>query len=261
MPAISGTCRPGPPLHPEGAGQLGPERRLEHLAGRPGVPVQVGVGERRPLAVGPLDEVGDQHVPVQQRVPGPRRCGAGTPRRPPPTSSTGAVPTADGSSPAAASSARFLSTHAMLCEPRCTSIASRSSQPIASRTAWSPASMTAPCTRGSSDTAYSTLADFGTLNVASNPGTRCGCGRIVVPFGDSPPAARRHPRQHRPQIVGADLAVEAEPGRSPTDPLPRRLAGARVVGVERLGDPRQLVGLLADPQLGQRRARGEHERG
>ena len=62
----------GPPLHPQRRGQLVAEHGLEHLPGGPGVAIQVGVYERRPPAVGAFGQVGDQDVPVQQRVTGPR---------------------------------------------------------------------------------------------------------------------------------------------------------------------------------------------
>jgi hypothetical protein len=58
----------GPPLQTERGGELFTEHRLEHLTRCTGMPIQVGVGERRPLAIGALDEVCDQAVPVQQWV-------------------------------------------------------------------------------------------------------------------------------------------------------------------------------------------------
>ena len=152
-------------------------------------------------------------------------------------------------------SSAWAASHAWLCEPRRTRIASRSNQPSAARIAASPASITAPCTRGSSDTAYSTDADFGALNVRSNPGTRRGCGRGLLPVRRQPTPPGRQPGQHRPQIIGVDLAVEAEPPGAAADPHAARLAGAGVVVVEGLGDPRQLVGLLTDAELGDRQHR------
>lgn len=112
------------------------------------------------------------------------------------------------------------------------------------RTAASPTPTIAPCTRGSSDTAYNTLRDFGALNVRSNPGTRRGCGRISVPFGANPPVAGAIP---------ASTARRSSPSTSPTRPrrsapTPAHTPGAVVV-VQRLRHPGQLVRLLANPEL------------
>ena len=69
---------------------------------------------------------------------------------------------------------------------------------------------------------------------------------------------RRRPRvdaaENLPQIVVGDLAVETEPGGARTRPLPGRLAAARVVVLDALGDRRQVVVLLASAEL----ADGEH---
>ena len=68
MPAISGTCRRAA-TRPRACGSARPGTPLEHLTGGLGVPVQVGVHDGGPAAVAALDHVGDQDVPVQQRVP------------------------------------------------------------------------------------------------------------------------------------------------------------------------------------------------
>ena len=50
------------------------------------------------------------------------------------------------------------------------------------------------------------------------------------------------------EVVGVDGVGEAELGRATADPDAGGLAGARVVVVERLGNARQLVRLLADTE-------------
>ena len=65
-----------------------------------------------------------------------------------------------------------------------------------------------------------------------------------------PAGAGTEPGEHGSQIVGVDLAVEAERLGAAADPLAVRLAGTGVVVVERLGDTGQVVGLLADAELG-----------
>ena len=82
MPAISGTCRPGRHSTPRRRVSSSRNDGLEHLAGGAGVPVDLGMHERGPPPVGALDEVGDEDVPVQQRVTRPARCDAGTTPRP-----------------------------------------------------------------------------------------------------------------------------------------------------------------------------------
>ena len=66
-----------------------------------------------------------------------------------------------------------------------------------------------PLHPGSSDTAYSTLADLGILNVASNPGTRLFRGLTVVPFGDRPPD---------PGAIPASTARRSAAATSPSRP-------------------------------------------
>jgi hypothetical protein len=54
-----------PPRRPQQRGHLRSHRCLEDLASGPGVPVQLGVHESRPAPVDTLDQVRQQHVPVQ----------------------------------------------------------------------------------------------------------------------------------------------------------------------------------------------------
>ena len=107
--------------------------------------------------------------------------------------------------------------------PRLARIASRSSQATASRTAVSPASMIAPWTRGSSETAYSTLADFGSLNVRSNPGTRRAEVRSCVAVRVKTTGAGGESGEHGAQIVAV---VRRRSGRVVR--LPRRAIGRRI---------------------------------
>jgi hypothetical protein len=65
-----GDVAPGPPCDAEPGGELASQGGLEHLASGADGAVQVGVDEGRPAAVGAGGEVGDQGVPVQQRVAG-----------------------------------------------------------------------------------------------------------------------------------------------------------------------------------------------
>jgi hypothetical protein len=51
------------------------------------------------------------------------------------------------------------------------------------------------------------------------------------------------------QIISVDLAGEPEARRGAADPLAVRFTGTGVVIVQRLGDTRQLVGLLTDTKL------------
>jgi hypothetical protein len=70
------------------------------------------------------------------------------------------------------------------------------------------------------------------------------------PVGSEPTRARRESGEHRPQIIGVDLARKPESFRSRAEPAARGFARTGVVVVEGLGDARELVGLLADAKLG-----------
>ena len=65
-----------------------------------------------------------------------------------------------------------------------------------------------------------------------------------------PASAGAEPGEHGAQIVRVDLTVEVETGGAAADPLAVRFSGAGVVVAERLGDAGQVVGLLADAELG-----------
>ena len=58
--------------------------------------------------------------------------------------------------------------------------------------------------------------------------------------------------EHGAQIVGSYVAGQVESCRSPAEPLADRFAGAGVVVIEGLGDPGEVVGLLADSEFGDR---------
>ena len=58
--------------------------------------------------------------------------------------------------------------------------------------------------------------------------------------------------EHGAQIVGSYVAGQVESCGSPAEPLADGFAGAGVVVVEGLGDPGQVVGLLADTEFGDR---------
>ena len=58
--------------------------------------------------------------------------------------------------------------------------------------------------------------------------------------------------EHSAEVFAGDVAGESETGGGPADPLAVGFARAGVVGVERLGDTRELVRLLADTELGDR---------
>jgi hypothetical protein len=62
-----------PPFHPQRRRQLVAELGLEHLAGGSGVAVEVLPVQGAPPPIGSLRHVGHQHMPVQERIPGPRR--------------------------------------------------------------------------------------------------------------------------------------------------------------------------------------------
>ena len=62
----------------------------------------------------------------------------------------------------------------------------------------------------------------------------------------------RSPGEHGTQVVGIDLAVEAEAGGADAEPLAVSFAGAGVVVVERLRDTGELIRLLAHAELGDR---------
>ena len=78
--------------------------------------------------------------------------------------------------------------------------------------------------------------------------TRMGADRFAV--RGEPAGAGSDPGEHGAQVIGVDVAGQAEAFRSDPSPPARRLARAGVVVVQRLGDPRQLVRLLTDPELG-----------
>ena len=58
------------PLDTERRGEFGSEGGLEDLASSLGIAEEVGVDDGRPLAVAALGHVGDEAVPVQERVAG-----------------------------------------------------------------------------------------------------------------------------------------------------------------------------------------------
>jgi hypothetical protein len=65
-----------------------------------------------------------------------------------------------------------------------------------------------------------------------------------------PTGAGCHPGEDRPQVIGGDIAGEAEGFRADAGPSAGGFARARVVVVQRLGDTGELVGLLADAEFG-----------
>jgi hypothetical protein len=64
--------------------------------------------------------------------------------------------------------------------------------------------------------------------------------------------ARSQPGQDGAHIIRLYVAVKSEPPGTTTDPHAMGFAGAGVVVVQRLGDPRELVGLLTEAELGDR---------
>ena len=58
------------PVDTEAGGEFAAGDGLEDLAGGLGGAVDLRVSERRPASVVAFDEVGDEHMPVQQRVTG-----------------------------------------------------------------------------------------------------------------------------------------------------------------------------------------------
>ena len=228
MPAISGTCVPGSPLDTQPGGQLVSEHSLEHLTGGTDVPVEVGVRERRPLAV----------VPSTRFATSTCQCNNGSPARDVRCRNDAATTPEVGSRRSGRGLARRAG-RGLRATPGCaTRAAPGSLHAPASRSprASPPRRLRsrAPCTRGSSDTAYSTLADLGALNVRSKPGTRRGCGRHLSPFGVSPPVPGRSPASTARRSSGSTGAVQTEAGGTAADPHAVRLTGAGVVVVERL---------------------------
>ena len=78
--------------------------------------------------------------------------------------------------------------------------------------------------------------------------TRMGADRFAV--RGEPAGAGSDPGEHGAQVVGVDVTGQPEPFRADASPPARRLTRAGVVVVQRLGDTRKLVRLLADPELG-----------
>ena len=64
--------------------------------------------------------------------------------------------------------------------------------------------------------------------------------------------------KHGTQVIRSHLPDEAEVGGRTAKPLAVRFACAGVVVVERLGDTRELVGLLADTELCDRQHRPDN---
>jgi hypothetical protein len=60
------------PAHPEATAQLGAQLGLVQVAGRLGVAVDEAAVQRPPPTLGVTNEVGDEHVVVQQRIAGAR---------------------------------------------------------------------------------------------------------------------------------------------------------------------------------------------
>ena len=251
IPAISGTCRPGRHSTPRVRVSSARNAAWNTSPAARACRYRSGCANAPHLPSAPSTKLAISTCQCSNGSPARLvRCRNAAPTTPDVLRRRG--PTVDGSSPASTSSARFRSIHALLCEPRCTSIALRCNQPTASRTACSPASITAPWIHGSSDTAYSTLADFGTLNVASKPGTRRFDGLIGDPFGDRPPDPGRIPASTARRSSAATSPSNPNLVGTVADPRPGRLARTRVVGVQRLRHPRQLIRLLTHPQLRQR---------
>ena len=258
MPAISGTCRPGRHSTPSVRVSSARNAAWNTSPAARACRYRSGWANAVHLPSAPSTRLAISTCQCSNGSPARLvRCRNAAPTTPDVFSRRG--PTVDGSSPAATSSARFAVDPRRVVRCRAAPRSPRaptSRSPRARRGRRRRSPPLAPAGRPTPRTAR--WPTSGTLNVASNPGTRLAVGRIVVPFGDSPPRPGRASRPARP----ADRRPPPHPSKpssagSPADPLPRRLAGTRVVGVERLGDPRQLVRLLADPQLRQRQHVGD----
>ncbi|CAN5680667.1 hypothetical protein BH18ACI1_BH18ACI1_23040 [soil metagenome] len=241
-----GDVTAGPPLEAEPFGELGPQDGLEHLARCARGAVEAGRVERRPASVGPFDEVGDQGVPVQQRVTGP--AGAMPERR--------GDYALSGQCPDPGRDRRVGVPGGEVVEERRVSRA----PPDVDRFALQPA-------QGCADRELAGVDDralhprvvrhgvedrhrLGGLEGQVEPrySARVRKDRLAVRSETARPL--RHSCQHCPQVVRGDLAGEPEAFGTGADPTARCFSGARVVVVERLRDPGELVGLLADTELG-----------
>ena len=227
MPAISGTWRPGRHSTPSDAVQLVAEHRLEHLAGGAGVAVQVGAEQGAPPAVAALGHVGDQGVPVQQRISG----------------SGGAMPERRRHHPRRRQLARpGAGLVGVGGQPRLVVGAA----PHLDRLALQPAHRRPhrrltgfdhrplhPGVVGHGVEDRRRLRRLERQIEARHPaGMRTG----VLPVRRQPAPARGQAGEHRPQIIGVDVTVEAEPRRRrrrPTRRSPRRRPCSRRRGTGR----------------------------
>jgi integrase len=221
---------------------------LEHLTRSADVAVQLGMSERRPLPIRTLDEVGDQHMPMQQRI----------------TCTAGPMPKRRGHPPGC----RLASWAVLGCFVR-----GQGGEPrLVVRAALHPDRVPfEPADRG----AHRSLAGFDHcalhprivrhgvehtrrlrgLERQIEPGHPARVRRQAVAVRGQTTVARSETCEHGAKIIGVDLTGEPEPSGRTADPLAVRLAGTRVVVVQRLRHPGELVGLLANTEFGDRQHR------
>ena len=214
------------PAHAEPAGQLVAQVGLEQVAGGLRVLVDRGVVEPGPAAIRPLGRVGDQDVGVELRI-------AGT---------GGAVLEGGGEEAVAADE-----LGATVTAPR-------------------PARLPLHVVEGTGQRLALSFADLaGDLGAAERPKQRDGLRRREgeIEAGDRAAttdvtqAERRPGRgvvagQHRRQLIGIDLALEAEFDGGVTEPVALGLALSGVVVLRAFGDLRRVVALLAGAELADR---------
>ena len=238
-----GDVHPGMPLDAQPAGQFVAVDRLEHLTSCTRMPVDLRMNQRRPLAVGALHDVRDQYMPVQQRVARAR----------------GAMPERRGDHPAGSQASGTSGRPVVFVE------ACEVGEIV--RPALHPHRFTFQVADGNAHRRFARFdhcaLDARVVRHRIQHARRLRCLERQVEPGHparvrpqrltvrcQPAGSGTQPGEHGPQIIRIDLAAETEPAGAAADPLAVGFTGAGVVVAQRLGDAGQVVGLLADAELG-----------